>query len=146
MFEAINTKMPVNSNYKSGNEMSAKIIILLAPLNGFLAVGIGAFGAHALKAKLSEKMLSTYQTGVEYHFYHALALLAVGILMSQPQWQDSSLLNASGISFLVGILLFCGSLYWLALGGPRWLGPITPLGGLLFLSGWLLLAISAIKN
>ncbi|MGH1470418.1 MAG: DUF423 domain-containing protein [Cellvibrionaceae bacterium] len=126
--------------------MSANIIIFLASLNGFLAVGIGAFGAHALKAKLPEKLLSTYQTGVEYHFYHALALLAVGILMSQPQWQNNSLLSASGISFLVGILFFCGSLYWLALGGPRWLGPITPLGGLLFLSGWLLLAIAAIKN
>lgn len=126
--------------------MSAAIVIALAAVNGLIAVCVGAFGAHALKAKLSEKLLSTYQTGVEYHFYHALALLAVGILLSLPQWQNSALLKFSSFSFIFGILCFCGSLYWLALGGPRWLGPITPLGGLLFIVGWLLLAFAAIKQ
>jgi len=126
--------------------MSAKIIILLASLNGFFAVGIGAFGAHALKEKLAASQLATFHTGVQYHFYHALALLAVGILMSNQQWQNSALLNASGINFFIGIIFFCGSLYWLALGGPRWLGPMTPLGGLAFLSGWLLLAFAALKS
>lgn len=122
---------------------TVNFFLLLAAVNGFLAVALGAFGSHGLKSRLSEQYLGVWQTGVQYHFYHALVLCAVAIL-----WQRSagnSWLNASGYLFGVGIVLFCGSLYWLALGGPRWLGPMTPLGGLCFLLGWLCLAISAVR-
>ena len=120
----------------------AKLFILIAAANGFLAVALGAFGAHALKSRLPETLMSTYQTGVQYHFYHALALLGVGILLYRLP-SASNLLLASGWLLIAGLLLFCGSLYLLALGGPRWLGPVTPLGGLCFLLGWLSLLLAA---
>lgn len=124
----------------------AKLFIQLAALNGLFAVILGAFGAHALKARLSPEMLSAYQTGVQYHFWHALAILAVGILAYQLP--TSRLLNASGISFAVGIILFSGSLYFLSTSDIRQLGFIplglvTPVGGLCFIAGWLLLFISS---
>jgi len=113
--------------------------LFIAAINGFLAVSLGAFGSHGLKSRLTEQYLGVWQTAVQYHFYHALALCIVGLL-----WHKSianGWLNASGYLFVAGIVLFCGSLYGLALGGPRWLGPITPLGGLCFLLGWLCLAV-----
>ena len=124
----------------------AKVFIQLAALNGALAVIIGAFGAHALKARLTPELLSVYETGVQYHFWHALALLAIGILAYQLP--DSRTLIASGIAFLVGIILFSGSLYLLASTEIRHIGfipvgLITPFGGMSFIIGWLLLLFSS---
>ena len=104
-----------------------------------LAVGIGAFGAHGLKSHLTNEMLQIYKTGVEYHFYHALGLLAVGLLsLNMP----SGLLNWSAVLLTAGIILFSGSLYVLAVTGIKWLGAITPLGGVSFIAGWILLFIA----
>lgn len=122
----------------------AKTFLVIAALSGLLAVIIGAFGAHGLKNRLTEDLLAVYQTGVQYHFYHTLALLMVGLLLMQiPQ---ASLLNWSGWLFIVGIMVFSGSLYLLAVTGTRWLGAITPLGGLAFIAGWLTLAIALYNN
>ncbi len=121
----------------------AKWFFVLSAFNGLLAVALGAFGAHALKAKLTAAMLGVWQTAVQYQFYHLLALLLVALLLHQG-WR-SVWLVASGWAFVAGLVLFCGSLYLLALGGPRWLGPITPLGGLTFMIGWLCLLVAALK-
>jgi len=108
-----------------------------------LAVTFGAFGAHALKSRLDEHALGVFQTAVQYHFYHSLALLAVGVIaLSQPQ---TALLRSSGYLFLVGIVVFSGSLYLLSMSGLRWLGAITPLGGLAFIAGWGCLAAASWK-
>jgi len=120
-----------------------KIYLLCASGGGLVAVALGAFGAHALKAKLSPAMLSVWQTAVNYQFYHVLALLLVAVLLHFG-WQSRWLVVA-GACFLAGMLLFSGSLYWLALGGPSWLGPITPFGGLSFMMGWLMLFIAGLK-
>lgn len=123
--------------------LRANIFLFVAAINGFFAVALGAFGSHGLKSRLSEYHLAIWQTGVQYHFYHALILCVVGILWSKSA--ASGWVNAAGYLFIAGIILFCGSLYWLALGGPRWLGPITPIGGLCFLLGWLSIAVSALR-
>lgn len=116
----------------------AKIFITLASLSGMLAVVMGAFGAHALKNRLDDYALGIFETAVQYHFYHSFALLAVGVIaLSQPQ---TTLLKTSGWLFIVGMLVFSGSLYLLSLTGVRWLGAITPLGGLAFIGGWACLA------
>lgn len=108
-----------------------------------LAVAIGAFGAHGLKAHLIPEMLQTYKTGVEYHFYHALGLLLVGVLsVSMP----SNLLNWSASLLALGIILFSGSLYLLAITGIKWLGAITPIGGISFIAGWILLFVAVWKK
>ncbi|CAA0115652.1 Uncharacterised protein [Halioglobus japonicus] len=121
----------------------AKLFITLASLSGMLAVLFGAFGAHALKGKLDDYALGVFETAVQYHFNHSLALLAVGILaLSQP---DTVLLRSSGWLFLLGIVIFSGSLYLLSLTGVRWLGAITPLGGLAFIAGWACLAATGWK-
>jgi uncharacterized membrane protein YgdD (TMEM256/DUF423 family) len=100
---------------------------------GLLGVVLGAFGAHALKDRLPPDLLATYRTAVEYQLYHAFALLAVGLLaMLRPEPR----LSASGICFALGILVFSGSLYALALSGLRILGIVTPIGGVLFIAGW----------
>lgn len=121
----------------------AKVFISIGAISGALAVMIGAFGAHGLKAKLSEYALGVYKTGVEYQFYHTFALLAVGLLALRFQ---SGLLTSSGWSFLLGIIIFSGSLYALALSGVKVLGAITPIGGLFFILGWVLLAVAVIKG
>lgn len=111
----------------------ARLFLLLGAVYGLLGVAFGAFGAHALRARLTPEMLAVYHTGVEYQFYHAFALLAVGVLcLVRP----APGLGVAGWCFAAGVLLFSGSLYLLALSGTRWLGAITPLGGLLFLVGW----------
>lgn len=116
----------------------AKLFITLASLSGMLAVMLGAFGAHALKNKLDAYALGVFETAVQYHFYHSFALLAVGIIaLSQPQ---TTLLKTSGWLFFLGILVFSGSLYLLSLTGVRWLGAVTPLGGLAFIGGWACMA------
>lgn len=119
-----------------------KLFIVLGAVNAFLCVVLGAFGAHGLKKKLSAEMMDIFQTGVQYHMYHALGLILIGIL---AQWMAPSTLNWAGWSMLVGIFLFSGSLYVLSISGIKWLGAITPLGGLAFLIGWLMIVIAAIR-
>ncbi|WP_342380774.1 DUF423 domain-containing protein [Myxococcus stipitatus] len=114
--------------------------LVLGAVNAFLAVGAGAFGAHGLKARLSPDLLVIFETGARYHMYHSLGLVAVGLF---GYLRPTSLLSGAGWAMLVGILLFSGSLYALALTGVRTLGAITPLGGLGFLAGWALLALAA---
>lgn len=114
--------------------------LVIGAVNAFVSVAAGAFGAHALKARLPQDLQVIFETGARYHMYHALGLVAVGLL---GHLRPSSLLSGAGWAMLVGIVLFSGSLYALALSGVRALGAITPLGGLGFLAGWLLLAIAA---
>ncbi|MBP1155746.1 MULTISPECIES: DUF423 domain-containing protein [unclassified Paenibacillus] len=115
-------------------------LLLLGSLNMFIAVALGAFGAHALKKKLSEDMMKVYQTGIQYHIAHALGLLLLG----QNAGSDvgSSLVITAGWFLLAGIILFSGSLYALSLTGVRKLGAITPLGGIAFLAGWIIFMVA----
>jgi uncharacterized membrane protein YgdD (TMEM256/DUF423 family) len=120
-----------------------RFFLTAGALMGFLGVALGAFGAHGLRGRLEPRMLEIFHTGVTYQMYHTLALIAFGALL---HWYPANkLLIASGYSFLVGILIFSGSLYILALTGIGWLGAITPLGGLAFLLGWALLFNFAMK-
>lgn len=112
-----------------------RCFLLIASLAGFLAVALGAFGAHALKTKLTPDLLAVWHTAVQYQFYHVLALLAVVLLMVQ-EGAENTALKVAGVAFVVGMLVFSGSLYVLCLSGVRWLGAITPLGGTAFLVGW----------
>lgn len=118
--------------------MSSGTLLAVASIVGASGVGLGAFGAHALKSRLlASDTLSTWETAVHYHLLHAVAILALVACARSfsPPLQGSLLI--SGWLFLVGVVLFSGSLYGLALGGPRWLGPVTPLGGLVLIAGWL---------
>ena len=115
----------------------------LGALSGLLAVGAGAFGAHALRERLSPDMLAVFETGARYQMYHALALLAAA--WAGGRWPGGATL-AAGWLFVAGTVVFCGSLYLLALTGHRWLGAITPLGGLAFLAGWAALAWAALRG
>ena len=122
----------------------SKLFILLGSLNAFFGVVLGAFGAHGLRDRLTPDLLTAWQTGVEYHLFHALGLLAIGIMLRLlPQ---SRLLRPAAWALLIGILLFSGSLYLMAVTGFRPLGVITPFGGLAFLAGWLLLTIAALRS
>lgn len=103
-----------------------------------LAVAAGAFGAHALRERIPAELLAVWETAARYQMYHALALLAVA--WAAQRWPNAALVGAAGWLFVVGVVLFSGSLYLLALTGARWLGAVTPLGGLAWLAGWLLLA------
>ena len=114
---------------------------VLGALSGFVAVAAGAFGAHALRARLSPDLLAVFETGARYQMYHALGLVLLGVLAASGRPAP-----VSGWLMLAGILLFSGSLYALALSGVRWLGAITPLGGLAFLAGWACLAVSAARR
>ena len=107
----------------------------------FLAVAAGAFGKHALKDRLPADLLEVFEVAVRYQAYHALALLAVSIIASR---REGAAVDIAGAAFTAGIIVFSGSLYALALTGARWLGAITPIGGLLLLAGWLALLWSAI--
>jgi uncharacterized membrane protein YgdD (TMEM256/DUF423 family) len=119
----------------------AKVFITLASLSGMLAVMLGAFGAHALKNRLDDYAMGVFQTAVQYQFYHSLALLAVGVIaLSHPQ---AALLRSSGWLFALGIVVFSGSLYVLSFSGLRWLGAVTPIGGLAFIAGWACLAAAS---
>jgi len=112
----------------------------------FFAVGAGAFGAHALKAMLAPDLLAVWHTAVQYHAWHALGLLAVGLSMAiDASNRRQRALRAAAWLFAIGIVLFSGSLYLLALSGQRWLGAVTPLGGVAFLAGWLALAWAALR-
>ena len=111
---------------------------MLAGILGALAVALGAFGAHALESRLTADLLATYETGVRYHFYHVFALIAVAFAISR--WPNVRMPVIAGWLFLTGILIFSGSLYLLVFTGQSWLGAVTPIGGVAFISGWLLLA------
>lgn len=120
--------------------MSARIALVAGSLLLFAAVALGAFGAHALKARLTPDLQGVWQTAVQYHAWHALALLAVGlVLLVRPQAGA----GLAGWLFVAGIVLFSGSLYAMALTGVRGLGAVTPFGGVAFLAGWLAFAWSA---
>jgi uncharacterized membrane protein YgdD (TMEM256/DUF423 family) len=121
----------------------ASLVVLAAAVLGFFAVALGAFGAHGLKATLSADMMAVYQTAVQYHVYHALALLLVGILMHSGVQHLS--LRIAAVLFFVGVLVFSGSLYALAITEIKILGAITPIGGLMFLIAWACVAIAAWK-
>jgi uncharacterized membrane protein YgdD (TMEM256/DUF423 family) len=117
--------------------MDARKTLAVAGALIALATALGAFGAHALKAHLSQDKLLVYETAVRYHFIHALGLLAIGVLLRSI---DGELLRWSATLLLIGIVLFSGSLYLLTFGAPRFLGLITPIGGLALIAGWILFA------
>jgi len=118
-----------------------RLFISLGAISAFVAVAAGAFGAHALRERLSASLLETFQTGATYQMYHALALVGVGLLLARFSVEGSGWLSAAGWLFVAGTVLFSGSLYALALTDTRWLGAITPLGGVAFLLGWAGVAI-----
>jgi uncharacterized membrane protein YgdD (TMEM256/DUF423 family) len=117
-----------------------RLWIVIGAVSAFVSVAAGAFGAHALKARLTQDMLTIFETGNRYQMYHSLGLIAVGLFAAH---RPSGLLTNAGWAMLVGILLFSGSLYALALSGVRALGAITPIGGVGFLVGWVLFALAA---
>ena len=121
--------------------MPAKMFLAIGALAMLAAVALGAFGAHALKTRITPDMLAVYHTGVEYHAYHALGLLAVGL--AAQRLPDSAWMRASGWLMLAGIVLFSGSLYLMSLTGIKRLGMITPFGGAAFLVGWACVALAA---
>lgn len=121
--------------------MGARLCIAISATFGALAVSGGAFAAHALKGKLSPQALDTFALGSRYQMYHALALLAVGLLLLQQP--DNRWLSYGAIALTAGTVLFSGSLYGLSLGGLKWLGPVTPLGGVALIAGWVMVAIAA---
>jgi len=119
----------------------ARTFLLIGALSGFVGVGLGAFGAHGLRSRISPEMLAVFETGVRYQLVHAVALLALAGWMDRLSgW----LVTTAGWLFFAGIMLFSGSLYLLALTGVTILGAITPLGGLAFLAGWACLAVAAL--
>lgn len=124
--------------------MTQKLVLLIAAVLGGLSVGIGAFGAHALRTTLEAGgRIETFETAVRYQFYHTLALLAIGILMYHL---PDKRLGYAAVAMVVGIVIFSGSLYVLCLTGVRWLGAVTPLGGVALIVGWVLLAVSVYRG
>jgi len=119
-----------------------KSILTIAAISGLLAVALGAFGAHGLKSIITPEMLDVYKTGVQYQFYHTFALLAVGILMN---FNQSKALKWSATLFVIGMILFSGSLYVLAISGVKALGMITPFGGITWIAAWFLLIVHCRK-
>ncbi|HCA24603.1 MAG TPA: DUF423 domain-containing protein [Pseudomonas sp.] len=117
----------------------AKWLLMLASLSGFTGVALGAFAAHGLRGKLPENLLNAFQTGVSYQLWHTMALIGVALLLLRGP--DSALLKTSGVLFALGIVLFSGSLYLLALSGLGKLGMITPLGGVTWLVAWFCLGL-----
>jgi uncharacterized membrane protein YgdD (TMEM256/DUF423 family) len=119
---------------------AAKLFVSLGALAAALGVALGAFGAHALKARLSAEMLAVWQTAVQYHLWHALGLVAIGLLMQHLP--ESGPLRLAGWLMLAGMALFSGSLYVLAATGTRWLGAVTPFGGACLIVAWLVVAFA----
>jgi len=117
-----------------------RTLLLVGALLGAAGVALGAFGAHGLRSRLDAQQLAAWETAVKYHLLHAVALLALALSPHAPQ------LRGAGWCFAAGIVAFSGSLYALALGGPRLLGPVTPLGGLALIAGWLWLAKAALTR
>ena len=120
-----------------------RLFFAAGALSAFIGVALGAFAAHGLKERLDANMLAIFETGVRYQMYHALGLLAVG--WACTKW-PGAWVNASGWLLIAGTVIFSGSLYVLALTGVRWLGAITPFGGLAFLTGWLCLAWAVLRS
>ncbi|MCP3739838.1 DUF423 domain-containing protein [Rossellomorea sp. BNER] len=120
-----------------------KIFIIIGAISAFLSVGFGAFGAHALEGKISQKYIEIWNTGVLYQMFHSIGIIIVGILLGNVS--ASSVLSWSGWLMLIGIILFSGSLYVLSLSGIKVLGAITPLGGVSFLVAWVLIVVFAVK-
>ncbi len=120
------------------------VFLLLGAFSALIGVGMGAFGAHGLKTVISPELLAVYQTGVTYQMWHALGL--IGIALICPQAPDSKLLHWAGRLMFTGIVLFSGSLYGLALLNQPWLGMVTPIGGVCFLTAWFLIMLFAVKN
>jgi len=121
----------------------SRTFLLLGAISAGLAVAFGAFGAHGLRARLSPADLATFETGARYQMYHALALLAVAWVAAQA---SGALPRAAGWLFVAGTIVFSGSLYVLVLTGQRWLGAVTPIGGVAFLAGWACLAVAALRR
>ncbi len=119
-----------------------QIFMAIASILAGLAVAAGAFGAHALKDKLTERAIEIFDTAARYQMYHALALLLVALLLTRVE-TPPPFLNAAGFAFIVGIAIFSGSLYALSLSGIKWLGAIAPIGGAAFMIGWACLAVAA---
>src|SRR6185436_12470216 len=117
-----------------------KTFMFVGALMGGIGVGLGAFGAHGLRGRLSPEMLSVFETGVRYHMYHALAIVLVSLILGR---MDGWLIRTAGWAFTIGLVLFPGSLYVLALTGITTFGAITPLGGVAFLIGWACLIVAA---
>lgn len=128
---------------KAGEDMP--FFIIAGAINAAIAVAFGAFGAHALKDKLSAHYLAVWETAVQYQMFHAVALLAIGILMSPALLGPSTQLSWAGYLLLAGIIIFSGSLYVLSLSGIGVLGAITPFGGVAFIVGWIMLIVAAVK-
>jgi uncharacterized membrane protein YgdD (TMEM256/DUF423 family) len=120
-----------------------RVFAALGAVSALLAVAAGAFGAHALRARLTPELLAAFETGARYQMYHALALLLVA--MAAARWPAPPI-RIAGWLFVAGTLLFSGSLYGYALTQARWLGPVTPLGGLCFLAGWAALALGVWRS
>jgi len=123
---------------------SARIFLAAGALLAALGVAMGAFGAHALKASLSAERMAVYQTAVQYHLWHALGLLLIGVLAHQGP--PSPLINTSGWLMLAGVVVFSGSLYALTLTGVRWLGMVTPIGGVALIAAWVTLAVAILRR
>ena len=124
--------------------MTLKIAFLFAAFAGALGVVLGAFGAHALRGSIEPRLIETFQTAVQYQLIHALALLLVSLTMG---WLGQSLsFEISAYAFMAGIVLFSGSLYGLVLTEMKWLGPVTPLGGLCLIVGWLALLVGGFRQ
>lgn len=123
--------------------MIAKTFLIIGAINALLSVVLGAFAAHGLKNKLDQHYLNVFQTGVEYQFYHALGLILIGIVCTQ--WLPNGFLKSSAWIMLFGIIIFSGSLYILSITQIRWLGAITPIGGVSFIIAWALFIIGVIK-
>lgn len=115
-----------------------KTFFIIGAISAGVSVMLGAFGAHALRERLTPQLLETFETGVRYEIYHAFAILVVALVLAR--W-PSNLVGYAGWLFIIGTLIFSGSLYLLALTDTRWLGAITPLGGVAFIAGWILLAV-----
>jgi uncharacterized membrane protein YgdD (TMEM256/DUF423 family) len=120
-----------------------KIFLFLGAVNAMASVMIGAFGAHGLKPRLSEQAMAAFQTGVEYHFYHSLGLLVIGLLIGQIPVTG---LKISGWLMFTGVILFSGSLYLLAITGVRQLGMLTPIGGVSFILAWGIVAVTILRQ
>jgi uncharacterized membrane protein YgdD (TMEM256/DUF423 family) len=131
---------------KKGRVNEMKKFIVTGALHGFLAVALGAFGAHALKDIVDDYGLGIWETAVQYQMFHATGLLIIGLLMSSKLLGEVKQLKLAGIFFNLGIVFFAGSLYVLAISGIKVLGAITPIGGVLFLAGWVLIIVSALKH
>lgn len=120
-----------------------RTLFVLGAAFALIGVAAGAFGAHGLEGRVPAERLATFETGVRYQMYHAFALMLVGL--AAARWPDA-LLQTAGWLFVAGIVIFAGTLYGLTFGGPRWLGAITPIGGLSFLAGWAVAIVSVLRS